>query len=101
MTRYLTEIWDYIRSNPKKFVIQAGLALFAFWFIFGDFGLVTRISMELEHRQLAKRQAEQQKKIAADQGTIQHAYNPDSIEKAAREKYNFRKKGETVFIIRP
>ncbi|NTU57941.1 MAG: septum formation initiator family protein [Chlorobiaceae bacterium] len=101
MTKYLTEIWDYIRLNPKKFVIQAVLALIALWFIFGDFGLVTRVGMELEHRQLEKRQAEEQKKIVAQQNMIQHADHPDSIEKAARERYNFRKKGETVFIIKP
>ncbi|NTW51559.1 MAG: septum formation initiator family protein [Chlorobiaceae bacterium] len=100
MTRYLSEIWVYIRSNPKKFAIQAGLVVLALGFIFGDFGLVTRISMEVEHRQLEKRQAEQQKKIVAEQGMIMHAAHPDSIEKAAREKYNFRKKGETVFIIK-
>ncbi|HWR01980.1 MAG TPA: septum formation initiator family protein [Chlorobaculum sp.] len=100
MTRYLTEIWDYIRSNPKNFFFQAVLVVLVLWFVFGDFGLVTRISMELEHRQLEKRQSEEQNKIVAEQGKIQHADHPDSIEKAAREKYNFRKKGETVFIIR-
>lgn len=100
MTRYFTEIWDYIRTNPKKFVVQAILALFVFWFVFGDFGLVTRITMEREHRELRDRQAEEQRKIAEDRATILQSSNPDSIEKIAREKYNFRKPGETVFIIR-
>ena len=100
MTKYFTEIWDYIRTNPKKFIVQAILALFVFWFFFGDFGLVTRFSMEREHRQLMERQAEEQKKIVEDRATIRQAYSQDSIEKVAREKYNFRKPGETVFIIR-
>jgi cell division protein FtsB len=100
MTKYFTEIWDYIRTNPKKFIVQAILALFVFWFFFGDYGLVTRFSMEREHRQLMERQAEEQKKIIEDRATIRQAYNQDSIEKVAREKYNFRKPGETVFIIR-
>ncbi|NTU68352.1 MAG: septum formation initiator family protein [Chlorobiaceae bacterium] len=101
MTKYLTDIWDYIRTNPKRFIVQALLALFVFWFFFGDYGLVTRFSMEREHRQLMERQGEEQKKIVEDRATIRQAYNQDSIEKVAREKYNFRKPGETVFIIRP
>lgn len=100
MTRYFTDIWDYIRTNPKKFILQAMLALFLFWFAFGDFGILTRISMEREHRQLQERQEEEQKKIVEDRATIRQAYSQDSIEKVAREKYNFRKPGETVFIIR-
>ncbi len=100
MSKYFTEIWDYIRSNPKRFVVQTLLALFAFWFFFGDFGLVTRFGMEREHRQLIERQSEEQKRIVDDRATIRQAYNPDSIEKVAREKYNFRRPGETVFIIR-
>jgi cell division protein FtsB len=100
MTKYFTDIWDYIRSNPKKFIMQALLALFLFWFVFGDYGLVTRIGMERDHRQLRGRQTEEQKKIVEDRETIRQAYNQDSIEKVAREKYNFRKPGETVFIIR-
>jgi cell division protein FtsB len=100
MTKYLTEIWDRIRSNPKKFFLQALLALFLFWFVFGDYGLVTRISMERDHRQLQERQTEQLKVISEDRETIRQAYNKDSIEKVAREKYNFRKPGETEFIIR-
>jgi|WetSurMetagenome_2_1015567.scaffolds.fasta_scaffold1153386_1 cell division protein FtsB len=100
MTRYFTDIWDRIRSNPRKFFLQALLALIVFWFVFGDFGLVTRISMEHEHRVLGERQAQELKKIEEDRSAIREAYNRDSIEKVAREKYNFRKPGETVFIIR-
>ncbi len=100
MTKYLTELWDLIRLNPKKFVIRALLVLAAIGFIFGDFGLVTRISMELENRKLEKLQAEEQEKIVELRNTIKNAYQPDSVEKVARERFNFHKKGETVFIIR-
>ncbi|AAM71394.1 MAG TPA: septum formation initiator family protein [Chlorobaculum sp.] len=100
MTKYLTELWDLIRLNPKKFVIRALLVLAAIGFIFGDFGLVTRISMELENRKLEKLLAEEQEKIVELRSTIKNAYQPDSVEKVARERFNFHKKGETVFIIR-
>ncbi|TNJ38541.1 septum formation initiator family protein [Chlorobaculum thiosulfatiphilum] len=100
MMNYLTDIWGSIRLNPKKYVIRVILALVAIWFVFGDFGLVTRISMELENRKLEKLQAEEDKKIVELRGTIKNAYQPDSVEKVARERFNFHKKGETVFIIR-
>ncbi|NTV02647.1 MAG: septum formation initiator family protein [Chlorobiaceae bacterium] len=100
MTKYFTDIWEYIRTNPKRFIVQALLVLLVFWFFFGDYGLATRFSMERDHRQLLGRQAEEQKKIVEDRATIRQAYSQDSIEKVAREKYNFRKPGETVFIIR-
>jgi cell division protein FtsB len=100
MMNYLTDIWSSIRLNPKKYVIRVILALVAIWFVFGDFGLVTRISMELENRKLEKLQAEEDKKIVELRGTIKNAYQPDSVEKVARERFNFHKKGETVFIIR-
>lgn len=100
MTRYFTEIWDYIRLDPKKIARKTALAVIILFFLFGDFGLVTRISMEREHHALEQRQAEVQKKIFADRETIKHAYHPDSLEKVARENFNFRKAGETEFIIR-
>lgn len=100
MARYLTDIWDSIRSNPKKVVVWTLLTLAAVWFVFGDFGLVTRISMELENRKLEKLQVEEGQKIVELRGTIKNAYQPDSVEKVARERFNFHKKGETVFIIR-
>jgi cell division protein FtsB len=100
MTKYFADIWDHLLSNKRVVVMRALLALLVLWFLFGDFGLVTRIRMEMEHRMLQDRLAEEQKEIAADQETIKHATHPDSIEKVAREKYNFRGKDETVFIIR-
>jgi cell division protein FtsB len=100
MTRYLTELWESIRLNPKKYAIRLLLLLAAIGFVFGDFGVVTRISMELENRKLEKLQAEEEQKIVELRSTIKNAYQPDSVEKVARERFNFHKKGETVFIIK-
>ncbi len=97
---YFSDIRDSISSNPKKFLIGLVLALFAFWFVFGDFGLLTRLSMELEHRQLEERLAAEQQKIAEQKAMISRAGSPDSVEKVARERYNFHKADETVFIIK-
>ena len=100
MASYLTDIWDSIRLNPKKYVIRVILVLAAIGFVFGDYGLATRIGMELENRKLEKLKTEEEQKIVELRGTIKNAYQPDSVEKVARERFNFHKKGETVFIIR-
>ncbi len=49
---------------------------------------------------LLERQKVEQKRIIENEQRIRYALEPDSIEKAARERYNFRKPGETLFIIR-
>ncbi|ACF12284.1 Septum formation initiator [Chlorobaculum parvum NCIB 8327] len=100
MMNHFLEIRDWIFSNPKKFLIGLALGLLALSFIFGDYGLIKRISMEVENRQLEKRLAEEEQKIVEQQAVIKHAYSPDSVEKVARERYNFHKDDETVFTIK-
>jgi cell division protein FtsB len=98
--KFIDRIWEYIRSNPKKFFFRVAFALFILWIFFDDYGVVKRIRMEAEHRTLLEQQNVEQKKILENELRIQHAHEPDSIEKAAREQYNYRKPGETLFIIR-
>jgi cell division protein FtsB len=68
--------------------------------LFDDYGIVKRFRMEAEHRMLLDRQKVEQKRIFDNELRIRYALEPDSVEKAARERYNFRKPGETLFIIR-
>ncbi|WP_292004222.1 septum formation initiator family protein [Chlorobium sp.] len=79
------------------------LILFGFiviWFLFDDYGLLKRIRMEAEYRMLLERSRQEQQRIVDNEQRIRNAYSADSIEKAAREKYNFRREGETLYIIR-
>jgi cell division protein FtsB len=98
--KIIDRIWDYIRLNPKKFFFQVAFILFLFWIFFDDYGVLKRIRMEAEYRTLLEQDKIEQKKILDNELRIQHAHEPDSIEQAAREKYNYRKPGETLFIIR-
>ncbi|MFZ4524461.1 MAG: FtsB family cell division protein [Chlorobium sp.] len=100
MKKIIDSIWQYIHANPKKILFFVAVVYFIFWILFDDFGLVKRIRMEADHRMLLDRQKVEQKKIIDNELRIKHARDPDSIEKAARERYNFRKSGETLFIIR-
>lgn len=100
MNKIIKRIWEYIRSNPKIFFFRVAFALFLFWMLFDDYGIVKRIRMEAEQRMLLDRQKTEQQKIIDNEQRIRYALERDSIEKAARERYNFRKPGETLFIIR-
>ncbi|TCD48039.1 septum formation initiator family protein [Chlorobium sp. N1] len=92
--------WGYVRTNPKKFFFAVVAVVFLTWLLFDDYGLVTRISMEAEHRRLLHEQEAGQRRIQLNEERIRHAADPDSIEKAARERYNFRREGERLYIIR-
>ncbi len=100
MKNFFDTIWLYTHANPKKILFFVGVLYFIFWILFDDFGLLKRIRMEADHVMLLDRQKVEQKKIIDNELRIKHARDPDSIEKAARERYNFRKPGETLFIIR-
>jgi len=93
-------IWEYIYSNPKQIIFRVAAVVVVLWFLFDDYGVVKRIRMETEYRSLLDRQKIEQQKMLDNEQRILHAREPDSIEKAARERYNFRRKGETLFIIK-
>jgi len=93
-------IWEYLHSNPKQILFRVAVVVIVLWFLFDDYGVVKRIRMETEYRFLLERQKIEQQKMVDNEQRILHASEPDSIEKAARERYNFRKPGETLFIIR-
>ena len=99
MKHALNMFWGYVCTNPKKFFFAVLAVVFVIWLLFDDYGLVTRISMESEHRKLLRTQEEGQQRILRNEERIRHAADPDSIEKAARERYNFRREGERLYII--
>lgn len=100
MKKIVRTSWEYVHSNLKKIFLLLLVVYLIFWIFFDDYGIVKRIRMEVDHGMLLERQKAEQAKIIENALRIQHARDPDSIEKAAREKYNFRKPGETLFIIR-
>ena len=100
MKKIIKKFWEYIRSRPKNFFFRVAVVLFVFWMLFDDYGIIKRIRMEAEYRTLLDRQKIEQGKMMENESRIRYALEPDSIEKASRERYNCRKPGETLFIIR-
>jgi len=97
--RTLLQGWEYLRHEPRKIVLFGVLLVSLYMMLFGDFGILKRLQMEAEYRQLLQEEQRTQAVLHDNALRIKNARNPDSIEKAAREKYNFRKPGETLFLI--
>jgi len=91
---------DFISSSPNKFLLLIFSVFVVIWFLFDDYGLLKRIRMEAEHRMLLEQSKEEQQRIVDNEQRIRNASSSDSIEKAARERYNFRREGETLYLIR-
>lgn len=96
----LGRLWKAISTDPKKMLLRLLAVLFVLWLLFDDYGIVKRIGMEIEHRELVERQEAFRTRMQYNDMRIKNASAPDTIEKAAREKYNFRKPNEVLFIIR-
>lgn len=91
---------EFIGSNPKKFLFLFFGTFVVLWFLFGDYGFIKLLKMENDNRILLERSKRLERRIIENERRIRNAYSPDSIEKAARERYNFRREGERLYIIR-
>lgn len=99
MKQVLGDIWAYVLSHPRKIFLLALAGVFVLWIVFGNYGVVVRLRMEAENRMLKERQEQEEVKIMENTRKIRNADDPHTIEKIAREKYNFSKDDETLFII--
>ena len=99
MKQVLGDIWAYIRSHPRKVFLLALAGVLVLWVVFGNYGIVTRLRMETENRILKDTREREERKIMENTRKIRNADDPATIEKIAREKYNFSRDDETLFII--
>ncbi|MCG8342516.1 MAG: septum formation initiator family protein [Chlorobiales bacterium] len=95
----MADIWAYVLSNPRKIFLLALAGVVVLWVVFGNYGVVARLRMEAENRMLKDLQKQEELKIKENTRRIRKADDPETIEKIAREKYNFSRDDETLFII--
>lgn len=99
MKQVLGDIWAYVLSHPRKIFLLALAGVFVLWIVFGNYGVVARFRMEAENRTLKEQQKKEELRIRENTLKIRKANDPETIEKIAREKYNFSRDDETLFII--
>jgi len=99
--RFLKKISRSAKKNKRRTIILIILFLLFIYLLFDNKGIITRIRLEVQHREWiekvksdsieTKRLQEQIKALEGDKKTI---------EKTAREKYGMAREGETVYQVK-
>jgi len=90
-----------ITRNRKKGLILLAGSLAAVYLLFDNKGIIKRISLEVQRRQVVEKVEEAQKETLRLQ-VQKKALEGDkkTIEKIAREKYGMSRQGETVYRVK-
>jgi|GEM_PF-1571085 len=97
---WLKRMSDDAVAHPKKYVGFAVIGFILFYLVFGDYGIVSRLRFEIERAHLQQELDAELRRTDELKANIEHAKSLETIEKLAREKYGFSKKGETVYLIK-
>ncbi|MFN3427957.1 MAG: FtsB family cell division protein [Candidatus Thermochlorobacter sp.] len=90
---------DAVRS-PLKYVRLAFIGLILFYVMFGDYGFITRVRLEIEKARLSAQLSETARRSQMLREEIQNMHRLEEIERWAREKYHLSAPGETVYVIK-
>jgi cell division protein FtsB len=97
---FFKNIVRYIYNKRRLFIFMLILLLILAYAVFGKKGLLQRVDLELENRELQKKLKEEQEKTLMLQKEIDDLKTSDKkIEKVAREKYGMTKEGEEIYKI--
>ncbi len=97
---WLKRVSEDAVAHPKKYVSFAVIGFIFFYVMFGDYGIVTRIRLEVQRAHLQSALDAELRHTEVLKAQIQRAKSLETIEKLAREKYGFSKPGETVYLIK-
>ncbi len=97
---WFKRISDDAVAHPKKYVGFAVIGFILFYVMFGDYGIVSRIRLEVERARLQSELNAEYRRTEQLKARIETAKSLETIEKLAREKYGFSKPGETVYVIK-
>ncbi len=97
---FFKNIIRYIYTRRKFFIFLVLILLILTYAVFGRKGLLQRVDLELENRELQKKLKEEQGKTLILQKEIEDLKSSDKkIEKVAREKYGMTEDGEEIYKI--
>ena len=97
---FFRNVARYIYNRRRFFVFLVIILAILAYAVFGKKGLLQRVDLELENRELQKKLKEEQEKTLILQKEIDEIKTSDKkIEKVAREKYGLTKEGEEIYKI--
>lgn len=90
----------YILHRKKFFLYLLVLLLILGYAVFGKKGILQRVELEMENRELREKLKTEQDKSLMLQKEIEDLKTSDKkIEKVAREKYNLVREGEEIYKV--
>lgn len=97
---FFKNIYRYIYHRRRFFIYLIILILIMAYAVFGKKGLLQRVELEMENRELQQKLKDEQDKTIMLQKEIDELKSSDKkIEKVAREKYGMTKEGEEIYKI--
>lgn len=97
---FLKNVVRYIFHRKKFFLYLVILLAILSFAVFGKKGILQRVELEMENRQLKEKLAQEQQKTIMLQKEIEEIKTSDKkVEKVAREKYGMIKDGEEIYKV--
>jgi cell division protein FtsB len=97
---FFKNIVRYIYHRRKFFLYVAVLLLILSYAVFGKKGILQRVELEMENRELKEKlKAEQQRSLILQKEIEDLKTSDKKIEKVAREKYGMVKDGEEIYKV--
>jgi len=97
---FFKNIVRYIFQRRRLFTYLLVLFLILSYAVFGKKGILQRVDLELENRQLQQKLKNEQDKTQSLQKEIEDLKTSDKkVEKVAREKYGMKKEGEEIYKV--
>ena len=97
---FFKNIFRYIFQRRRFFIFLTILLLIMAYAVFGKKGLLQRVELEFENRDLQQKlNAEQQKTLMLQKEIDELKTSDKKVEKVAREKYGMTKDGEEIYKI--
>ena len=95
-----TKVARFIKYHKFFVLFVIFLGLVSYLYIFSNNGLLKRLSLESEKKQIEKQLEMEMKKQDSLQNKIKEIQNSnEELEKIAREKYGMTKEGEKIYKI--
>ena len=97
---FFKNIVRYIYHRRKFFAYLMVMLLIVSYAVLGKKGILQRVELELENRELQEKLKDEKEKTVMYQNEIEQLKTSDNkIEKVAREKYGMTKEGEEIYKV--
>jgi cell division protein FtsB len=97
---FFWNIFRYLYHRWKMVLLLLVLLVIISYAVFGKKGILQRVELEMENKELRTKLKEEQEKTIMLQKQIDELKSSDKeIEKVAREKYGMMKEGEEIYKV--